>query len=54
MGEETMTNMVKPLGDEGIIRVAPEMSAIQRAPAGQRGDVGADRHDPGIEYGFSC
>jgi hypothetical protein len=37
MGEETMTNMVKPLYDEGVLRGAPQTSAIQQAPASQKG-----------------
>ena len=37
MGEETMTNMIKPLSDEGVLRVTSETSAIQRVPASQSG-----------------
>jgi MFS family permease len=37
MGEEMMTNMVKPLSDEDMLRGTPETSAIQRVPARQSG-----------------
>ena len=32
-----MTTMVKPHSDESVLRGAPEMRAIQRAPASQSG-----------------
>jgi MFS family permease len=37
MGEEMMTNMVKPLSDQDMLRGTPETSAIQRVPARQSG-----------------
>src|SRR6266700_2981330 len=37
MGEETMTNMVKPLSDEDTLRGTPETSVIRRVPARQSG-----------------
>jgi hypothetical protein len=37
IGEEMMTNMVKPLSDEDMLRRTLETSVIQRVPAGQSG-----------------